>query len=207
MSVTQSKCKSVTLQSLKSEIDGYYRSFYKLDILTALIVLAVVADLSSLFFSYYLKELGAHEILTKVIITMNFILVGLIGFFGFWDIDWQFQAWEAYIEYGKCFEYPEIDRVLHKHISNEIDGARYMRIVRFITLRLFILLAAFYLYGMIKKRKVAKELRYRITKQSDEVLDKPKEPKPYKEAELQEQDRSANMSDLAGLKPGDSRLD
>lgn len=195
------------MQNLKNEIDGYYRSFYKLDILTALIVLVVVADLSTLFCSFYFKILGAHELITKIVLTCNFILVGLIGFFGFWDTDWEFRAWETYLDYGHCFDYPEIDRLLHDYISKEIDGARYMRIVRFVTLGLFITLAAFYLYGMIKKQRQAKDLKYKAAHPSDESALKEIIPKVYKESELQEQNRSANLSDMINLKQADSRLD
>lgn len=197
----------MTLQQLKGEIDGYYNSFYKLDILTALMVLVVVADLSTLFCSYYFKVLEAHEVITKIVITLNFVLVGLIGFFGFWDTDWQFRAWETYLDYGKCFEYPEIDRLLHNYISKEIDGGRYMRIVRFVTLGLFVILAAFYLYGMIRKRKEARSLKYKATKQVDDSVLKDGSQKMYKESELQEQNKSSNISDLLSLKQAESNLD
>lgn len=162
-----------------------------------------MADLCTLFFSYYFKILGAHEILTKIVISFNYVLVGLIGFFGFWDIDWQFRAWETYLEYGKCFEYPEVDRLLHAYIGKEIDGARYMRIVRFITLGLFALLSAFYLYGMVKKRKEDP----RAVLYASNLPHKPLSSRDPKEFDVSVEGRLANMSDMQHLKPADSRLD
>lgn len=98
-------------------------------------------------------------IVDKVVGVSNYLLVGAVCFFGFWDINWQFVVWEKYLSYDSCFRMSQIDELIRSSSANEIDGARYMRVVRFITAGLFFALTAFNVIRWCRRNKAEKKLR------------------------------------------------
>ena len=147
------------MQLMRKEVDDYYRSFYLLDILTALIVLAVVLDLSSLFFSHYADVMEIRGAVNGIVGASSYLLVGAVCFFGFWDVNWQFAVWEEFASYDSCFRSSQVDALLRASAAKEMDGARYMRVVRFVAAGLFFALSVFNGLRWCRRGRSAKQRR------------------------------------------------
>ena len=204
---TQDKCQTVRLIQLKAEIDDYYQSFLTLDVLTGLMSVLVVVDLSTLIFSFFTKFMGWHVVLNKVVISLNYVLIGLIGFFGFWRLEWDFSHWKRYIDYGACFSYTQMDSWLQNNMGREMSGSKYIGIVRWVTIGLFLILTGFYLYGMTRKDRAAyRQARYRATRQQGDDARHEQDGPADREHELQNRSVDPNTSDMMALKPDESRI-
>ena len=148
------ECSDANLGELYAETQGYYDSFLSLDIITGLLSLVLVADVSSLVFSSIADFMEVRGLLTTIVITGNYLLVFFCCLFGFWDTSWQFTIWERYLMHTDgCFWRKDIDSRIRDLASKEVDGARYMRVVRFVSLGLFMLLTVFFARRMYRKWK------------------------------------------------------
>jgi len=119
----------------------------------------VILDLSSLLFSHYADIMEIRGVVNGVVSVSNYLLVAAVCFFGFWDINWQFGVWEKYLSYESCFRLSQIDSMLRTSAANEMDGARYMRVVRFITAGLFFCLTVFNVIRWCRRGRSEKQLR------------------------------------------------
>lgn len=190
-----------------TEIDDYYSSFLTLDVLTGLLVLLVVTDLTTLAFSFFTKFMGWHDCLTKAILSLNYVLLGLVAFLGFWSLNWDFPHWQQYMRMDTCFSYSLMDAWLRDKVAVELAGEKYVAVVRWVALALFIGITGLYLYGMTRKRRA--ENRERMYKNNRRPTNRPEgndDGDENREAEMQERSADPNSSDFMALKPEDSRI-
>ena len=134
-----------------------------LDIMTGMMVVLIVFDVSSILFSVYVDEMGVKRIVNDTIIFFNYMIVSIICFYSYYNTSFHFMYWNRYIShYDGCFYNGILDRLLINASKQEIAGARYMNIVRIILTVVYIVLSIVYIYRYTYNNKSIR-ISYRYT--------------------------------------------